>query len=121
MCGRSVRSDTALLLDEACEFPGPVEQVQRCEIVDAADVILAPLAGAEENAGVVARRRLGHLHVDAVGVERDFARNGDAGLIGAQIVGVTRQAERGAEQPEPAAALGVERTLGLGVIGAPHD
>jgi hypothetical protein len=50
-------------------------------------------------------------------VERDFAGDGDAGLGDAKIVTVARQAKRGAEQPEPAASLGVERTLGLGVVG----
>jgi hypothetical protein len=50
-------------------------------------------------------------------VERDFAGDGNAGLGGAHIVGVARQAERGAEQPETAVGLGVERALGLGVIG----
>src|SRR5258707_15207357 len=78
---------------------------------------LAALAGAEENAAVVAGRRLGHLHVEAIAVERDFAGDGDAGLGGAEIVAVARQAERSAEQPEPAAGLGVERALGLPVIG----
>jgi hypothetical protein len=50
-------------------------------------------------------------------VERDFAGNGDTGLGSAKIVTVARQAERGAEQPEPAADLDAERALGLGVIG----
>src|SRR5882672_8932293 len=54
---------------------------------------LAALAGAEENAAVVAGRRLGHLHVEAIAVERDFAGDGDAGLGGAEIVAVARQAE----------------------------
>lgn len=32
------------------------------------------------------------------------ARDGDAGLAGAKIVTIARQAERSAEQPEPAAS-----------------
>jgi hypothetical protein len=72
MCGHSMCSDTALLLDEEREFFRPVEQIQRCEIVGAADVILAPFTGAEENACVVAGRRLGHLHVGVDAVERDL-------------------------------------------------
>jgi len=81
-------------VNETREFLGLVEQVQRRKIVGAAYVVLAALASAEQNAAVVAGRRLGHLQV--IAVERDFAGNGDASLGGAKIVTVARQAERGA-------------------------
>jgi hypothetical protein len=50
-------------------------------------------------------------------VERDFAGDGDAGLIRAQIVIAVAKTERGGEREELAARMRVEEALCLGVVG----
>ena len=66
------------------EFAG---QVERCEIVRAADIVLPALAGPKQDTAVVAHRRLGDLHVEVIAVERNFAGNGNASLVAAEVVG----------------------------------
>src|SRR5712692_5467684 len=110
-------SNTAHLADPMREFVRPVEQIKRREIVRAADIILPTVAGAKENAAVVAHRRLGCLHVDVIGVQRDLAGDGNATLVGAEIVvaGLKAKGRRNAAKPGSGAA--VEEALGRDVVG----
>jgi hypothetical protein len=54
-------------------------------MVWAASVIAPALAGADEDAGIGAARRLAHLDVDIIVVERDLARDGDPAGVRAEI------------------------------------
>ena len=77
-------SNTAHLADPMREFAG---QVERCEIVRAADIVFPAVAGPEQDAAVIAHRRLGNLHVEMIAVEDNLAGNGNASLVGAEVVG----------------------------------
>jgi hypothetical protein len=77
-------SNMAHLADPMRELVGPAEQIERCEIVRAADIVFSALAGPKQNAAVVTHRRLGDLHVEVIAVERNFAGNGNAR---AEVVG----------------------------------
>jgi len=76
------------------EFAGPVEQVERREVVRTADKIFSALAGPKQNAAVVAHCRLGDLHVEVIAVEGNFAGNGNASLVGAEVVGTGLKIQR---------------------------
>src|SRR5690348_106518 len=80
-------SSMAHLANPMGEFVRPVEQIERCEIVRAADIVCAALAGPKQNAAVVAHRRLRDLHVEVIAMEGNFAGHGNAGLVGAEVVG----------------------------------
>ena len=109
-------SDMARLLDAAREFLGPVQKVERGEIVAAADIVFPALAGPKQNAAVVAARRLAGLHIEMIGMQRDFTRNGDAALIGAKIVDARHKCERCGELLELTAGVAMEEALRHGVI-----
>ena len=83
----------ARLLDAAREFLGPVQKIERGEIVAAADIVFPALAGPKQNTAVVAGRRLAGLHIEMIGMQRDFTRDGDAALIGAKIVSARHKTE----------------------------
>jgi hypothetical protein len=70
-----------------------MQQIERREVVDAADVIVPVTAAAEQDAGVVAGRRLAHLHIKSVGVQNNFAAYGWSTLIGSQIVLIVGEVE----------------------------
>ena len=53
-------------------------------MVPAAGVIAPALAGADEDAGIGAARRLAHLDIDIVVVERDLTRHGDPAEVRAE-------------------------------------
>ena len=80
--------------DPMRELVGPVEQIERCEIIRATDIVFPALAGPKQNAAVVAHRRLGDLHVEMIAVEGNFAGNGNAGLVGAEVVGTGLKTQR---------------------------
>ena len=79
------------------QFPRPIEKVKRGEIVWAADIVLPSLAGAEENAVRIAHHGLGRLHIEAFGMQGDFAGDGDAALVGAEIIGTGLKTQRRCE------------------------
>ena len=54
-----------------------VQQIERGEMIGAADIVAAAVAAAEQDAGVGAGRRLARLHVKPVGMERYLAGDGD--------------------------------------------
>lgn len=99
------------------EFVGPVEQVERCEIVRATHIVFSALAGPKQNAAVVAHRRLGDLHIKMIAVEGNFAGNGDAGLVGAEVVGTGLKTQRYSNTAELGSRTTVEEALGLSVVG----
>lgn len=106
----------ARLLDAAREFLGPVQKIERGEIVGTADIVFSVLAGSEQDAAVMAGRRLTGLHIEMIGMERDFTRNGDAALVGAKIV-VTRHKREGCgELLELTTGVVMEEALRHGVI-----
>ena len=63
-----------------------MEQIERREIVDAAVVVAAAVAAAEQDSGIGTHRRLAHLDVKTIGVEGDFTGDRDAGFVRAEIV-----------------------------------
>ena len=103
--------------DQHGELVGPVQQVERGEIVAPAGVVAPPLARAEQDAGIGARGRLARLHVKAIGMHCDLAADGDAALVGAQIVFVGFEAERFGELQQLRAGMAVKAALGLGIVG----
>src|SRR4051794_13737036 len=104
-------------LDQRGEFVRPVQQVERSEIVASAGVVAPPLARAEQDTGIGAHRRLACLHIEVLGMQRDFAGNGDAAFVAAQIVFAGIKAERFGEVQEPRAGMMVKAALGVGVVG----
>src|SRR5574338_179823 len=102
------RSNTAYLPNPGPEVLRTIEKVEGGEVVGTAVVVLPSLAGTEEDAGVVAGGRLAGLHIEAVGVQCDFAGNSDAALVGAQIVSAGRQTEGGGNPLELAAGVAVK-------------
>jgi hypothetical protein len=52
-----------------------------------------------------------------IGMEGNFAGDGDAGLVRAEIVVTVIKTERFSERAELASGVRVEETLGLGVVG----
>src|SRR5437879_7062549 len=114
---RRMTSNMAHLADPVRELVGPIEQVERCEIVRAADIIFSALAGPKQNAAVVAHRRLGDLHVEMIAVEGNFAGDGDAGLVGAEVVGTGLTTLRRRNAAELGFRAAVEEALGLSVVG----
>ena len=74
-------SNIAHPADPMGELFRPVEQVERCEIVRAADIVFPALAGPKQNAAVVAHRRLRDPHVEVIAVEGNFTGNGNASLV----------------------------------------
>ena len=82
------------------QFLRPVEKVERRKVVRTAGIVRPSLAGAEENAVRIAHHGLGRLHIEAFGVQGDFAGDGDAGGVGPQVIGSRRKAERRCEAAE---------------------
>src|SRR5260370_42141526 len=109
--------DMAGRADAARELVWSDEQMEGGEVVAPADIILSAFASPEQDAGVVAGRGLAGLHVEAIGVQRHLARDGDAALIGAEIVRTGSEAERRRELPELAPRAAVEQTLAGGGVG----
>src|SRR5216684_6449203 len=101
-------SSTARLPDLSRKLIWMVEEIERSKVVRTSDVVVPSLACAEEDPAVVAGSRLAHLHVEAIGVQDGFARDGDAGEVGAKIIGARRKAKRGGELLEPPAGVAVE-------------
>jgi len=99
------------------ELVGLVEQIERCEIVRATDIVLPALAGPKQNAAVVTHRRLGDLHVKMIAVEGNFAGHGNAGLVGAEVVGTRLKTQRYGNTAELGSRTAVEEALGLSVVG----
>ena len=95
-----------------------VEEPQGREVVGAARVIAAPLTGADQDAVVAAKRGLAHLDIDGVVVERDLAGDGDAALIGTEVVAVRRPLHGVGKRLELLAGRAVKGGLSWGVIGA---
>ena len=87
--------------DQPGELAGPVQEVERGEVVAAADVVAPALAAAEQDAGVAAGGRLARLDVKTVSVEGDFAGDGNAALVRPKVIFVRREAERRGELEEP--------------------
>jgi hypothetical protein len=112
-----MKSNMARLPDAAREFLGLVQKVERGEIVRSADIVLSSLAGPEKNAGVAAKRRLGRLYIEMIGVQGDFAGDGDAAFVGSKVEFVRRKAERIRELLELAARLCVEQAFGVVIVG----
>src|SRR6202023_3028171 len=86
-------------------------------IVTAAGVISPPFAGAEQDAGIGAGRRLAHLHVETVGMKRDFARDRDTSLVRAKVIVGGFEIERSGQLDELAARAAVKHPLGAGIVG----
>ena len=103
--------------DQRGEFVGPVQQVERGEIVAPAGVVAPPLARAEQDAGIGAHGRLARLHIEPIGMHRDLAADGDAAFVGAQIVFVGFKAERFGELQQLRAGVAMKAALGVGVVG----
>src|SRR5205823_3439569 len=104
-------------LDAAGELDRTVQQIERREIIHAADIIAPAVVRPKQDPGIAASRRLAHLDVKPIGMQRDFARDGDAGLIRAQIVVTVAKTERGGERQQLAPRVRVEKALGLGAVG----
>jgi hypothetical protein len=64
-----------------------VEHGQRDEVVGSAGIVLAALAGADQDAVTRGHAELADLDVGAVVVQGHFAGNGDARLVRAQVKG----------------------------------
>ena len=62
-----------------------IELGKRREMIGAASVVLPSTASADQDAAVPAGCRLADLHIEPLVVKRDFARDGDAGEVRAQI------------------------------------
>src|SRR5579884_1364206 len=110
------RSNTARLPDPGREVVRTIEKVEGGEVVGTAVVVLPPLAGTEEDAGVVAGGRLARLHIEVIGVQGHLAGDGDAALVGAKIVSAGRQAEGSGKPLELAARVAVKRALHRRVV-----
>ena len=54
-----------------------MQLIERRKIIDAAAIVTAVLAAAEKDSGIRARGGLAHLDIKPVGVQGDFAGNGD--------------------------------------------
>ena len=96
--------------DQPGELAGPVQQIERGEVVAAAGVIAPALAGPEQDAGVAAGRRLARLHVETIAMQRRFTRNGDAARFERRSYSSV-EAERRGEREEPPPRLAVKEAL----------
>jgi len=96
-------SGTACGADSPGELVRIVETVERREIVAAAGVVLAVLACTEHDTAIVAGRGLARLHIEVIGVHRDFSTDGDATIVISQVVCTGREAKRVGEEAELAA------------------
>src|SRR5271165_1289299 len=103
--------------DTAGELVRTVQQVERGEVVDPADVIAPALAAAKQDAGGAAGRGLAHLHVETVGMHGRFTGDGDAALVPAKVIFVRSEPERRGELEETAVGVTVEQALGVGIVG----
>ena len=63
------------------------------KLIGAAGVILASLAGADEDAAVPAGRGLADLHIEMFAVQGDFAADGDAAEVRSHVVRAGFKAE----------------------------
>jgi hypothetical protein len=93
-------SSTARLPDPLRKLIGTVEEIERGEVVRTSDVVVPSLTSAEEDPAVVAGSRLAYLHIEAIGVQHGFARDGYATVVGAEVVGTRLEAEGHCKTPE---------------------
>jgi len=70
-----------------------VDEIERSEVVRTSDMVVPSFACAEEDPAVVAGSRLAYLHIEAIGVQDGFARDGYTAVIGADVVGTRVEAE----------------------------
>ena len=70
-----------------------VEHGESDEMVRAAGIVFAPLAGADQDTVTGGKAKLPDLDIEAIVVKCDFARNGDSTLVGAEIEGFRRKAQ----------------------------
>src|SRR5262245_2604972 len=82
-------------------------------MIGAAGMVLAALACTHEYAPADTDAGLQDLDMDALGVQRDLARHGDAARIAAQLVAIRRQLERVGERAQAPASMQVELPLAL--------
>ena len=68
-------------------------------MVAAADVVVPARAVAEQDAGVIAGRRLARLDIEAIGMQGRFAGDSEAARIRAQIVFAGPEPERPRRAP----------------------
>src|SRR3546814_2915765 len=120
---RSTRTDTlfpytTLFRSSGRQCRDVVEHGQRREVVAATGIVAPAFAGADEDAGVRAGRRLADPHVDVLMVKGDLAGDGDAALVRAQIERCGRKAEFRGEATKPRPGDGMEATLTIGLVGA---
>jgi hypothetical protein len=94
-----------------------VEKVERREIVASARVILTAFTGAKEDTAIVTGRGLAGLHIETIGVQRDFSADSYAALVISQVESAGREAERIGEAAKLAARVEVEFALGVFVVG----
>src|ERR1700730_6056364 len=111
----SKRSRMACLPDSAREIVGPVETIERGEIVWTTAIVLPSLAGTEQDAAVASHGRLRYLHIKTVAVQGDLTGDRDAGQIRAQVIRAGLKAEHCCKAAKPGPGAEVEAALG-GVI-----
>jgi len=87
-------------------------------VIGAAGVVLAALAGADEDAAVPARRRLADLHVEMFAVQGDLPGYGYAAEVGPHVIGAGFKAERRGQSFEALAAGCVKASFLRVVVGA---
>ena len=80
-------------------------------------VVLPALAGSEENARVLACRRLRRLHIEVIGVQGRFTRYCDSTRVGSKIITLRWKAECSGKLLELAPGVAVEGTLCSIVVG----
>jgi hypothetical protein len=66
-----------------------------------AGVIASALTGADQDAGIGSGRWLAHVDIDVIVMEGDFAGDGDAAGVRAEVEGARREAE-GCREPSQA-------------------
>ena len=98
------RSDSACFRDAARQILGPVQKFKGGEVVRAAVVVVPALAGPEENARVLACRRLRRLHIEVIGVQGRFTRYCVSTRVGSKIITLRWKAECSGKLLEPAPA-----------------
>src|SRR5258708_4521008 len=108
----------ACLPDSAREILGPVEKIERGEIVGTTAIVLPSLAVTEQDAVVVSHGRLGYLHIKAVAVQGALTGDCDAGQIRAQVIRAGLEAEHYCKAAKPGPGAEVEAALGGVIVSA---
>jgi len=78
-------SRTACGADSPGELARVVEKIERPEIVPPTCIVLPAFTYAEEHTAIVAGRGLARLHIEVIGVHRDFSADGRAAFVISQI------------------------------------